>query len=337
MVLRHEDLVETASFSPDGQRIVTASDDNTARIWDARVPDIDVQIRWARAAQFDPLSSSERYQLGLPDRTDEHRWPVEKSKCEESAAAPYDPDRRAPGVMLEALAADVAMRACADQRNGAALPARAIYLRGRAQMANGNFTEARRDFESAIANGVRSARVDLGMLLSRPSAGLLDLPTAISLFERAWNDGVAIAASELGKLYEHGASRPGENEEYLMAPDNARAWSWYQKAAGADEPSALARFAESDDAAASSEVDPAKKSAMRLEAFKYYASATERARIEDWPDEAWRNWRYRQATLARLLASEGMMRQVADAYSEVREHRPLYAATLWEWIKAKIH
>ena len=36
IVLRgHEASVETASFSPDGQRIVTASKDNTARVWDA--------------------------------------------------------------------------------------------------------------------------------------------------------------------------------------------------------------------------------------------------------------------------------------------------------------
>ena len=35
-VLRgHEDWVQSAAFSPDGARIVTASFDDTARIWDA--------------------------------------------------------------------------------------------------------------------------------------------------------------------------------------------------------------------------------------------------------------------------------------------------------------
>ena len=34
IVLRgHEDCVASAAFSPDGARIVTASDDRTARIW----------------------------------------------------------------------------------------------------------------------------------------------------------------------------------------------------------------------------------------------------------------------------------------------------------------
>jgi WD40 repeat protein len=37
-VLRgHDDYVNSAAFSPDGSRIVTASLDNTARIWDVRL------------------------------------------------------------------------------------------------------------------------------------------------------------------------------------------------------------------------------------------------------------------------------------------------------------
>jgi hypothetical protein len=55
-----------------------------------------------------------------------------------------------------------------------------------------------------------------------------------------------------------------------------------------------------------------------LAAFRYFAEAAERARLEGWPDDAWKSWRYRRATLARLLAREGMMRQVVDAYAAAR-------------------
>jgi WD40 repeat protein len=32
----HTSRLETASFSPDGSRVVTSSQDHTARVWDAR-------------------------------------------------------------------------------------------------------------------------------------------------------------------------------------------------------------------------------------------------------------------------------------------------------------
>jgi len=34
--MKHEAAVRSAKFSPDSKRIVTASEDKTARIWDAQ-------------------------------------------------------------------------------------------------------------------------------------------------------------------------------------------------------------------------------------------------------------------------------------------------------------
>jgi WD40 repeat protein len=319
LVIRHADEVDTAAFSPDGNHIVTASWNNTARIWDVRTDAIDIQIRWAAAAQFDALPGAERFQLGLPAAPEVRQWPADRSKCDEAAAAPYDPDRHAPGFMLDQIVADIAVEVCADGSEHPDDRRRSLYQRGRALMASGKFTTAARDLDQALSLGYRAAAVDLATLLSQDSGGMLDISRALSLYERAYTGGIAIAAFHLGALFEHGVKRTGDKDEYRLAPDPVRAWAWYQKAAAAAEPNALARFAEKAGEAAFSETDPAKRNGYRLESFRRYAAAAERARIEDWPDEAHRNWRYQRASLARLLANEGMMRDIADAYDDVRK------------------
>jgi WD40 repeat protein/serine/threonine protein kinase len=318
LTLRHPEQVYTATFSPDGTRILTAADDKVARIFDARTAALDVQIEWAAAAQFESLPKAERFRLGLPDPADVRRFAAAPAKCDESAAAPYDPDRRASGFMLEQIAADVAIAACAEKANRSADATRWRYQHGRALMASNQFADAARDFEAAIARQYRAARLDLAMLLAQPAANMLDVPRAVSLLEEAWRSGVPTAAFELGTLYEHGISRVGGND-LALSPNNRLAWVWYQRAADAGEPNALARFAEKDDEAAFLESDDAKKSAHRLASFRHYAAATERARIGDWPDEASRSWRYHRASLARLLERDGMMSQIADVYRSVRQ------------------
>jgi len=54
----HEDLVDSAAFSPDGARIVTASRDRTARIWDATMG-TEIKVlrgheQWVESAVFSP-------------------------------------------------------------------------------------------------------------------------------------------------------------------------------------------------------------------------------------------------------------------------------------------
>jgi TPR repeat protein len=139
---------------------------------------------------------------------------------------------------------------------------------------------------------------------------------------------VSIAAFKLGSLYEHGVKRD-DNQSVLLAPDESRAWTWYQEAADAGEPNALARFAERAEAASFSATDAGNRDAGLLEAFSYYAAAANRAQSEDWPDGAWRNWRYRRASLARLLARAGKMPEVAKRYSKILEQYAPPRPTLW--------
>jgi WD40 repeat protein/serine/threonine protein kinase len=317
LVLKHPNFVESATFSPDGRRVLTASDDGIARIWDASTQPIDVQIRWAAAAQFDPLLKVDRFQLGLRAPAGVIQWPKNSSKCDEAAAAPYDPERRAAGAMLDQIAPDLAIPACAPKKGNAIDAARERYQSARAQMASGNLAAARREFEEAIARGYRAARVDLGTLLSDPAYKMVDVTQAKTLYERAWNEGVAAGAFQLGSLYERGG-------------DEILALRWYQKAADAGQPEALLRFAQRAETAAYGAADSAQRDRQLMKAFKYYAAAAERAGEEDWPDETWRNWRYRRASLARLLAREDMMQEVADAYDAVRIQYTAATPGVWQ-------
>ena len=128
------------------------------------------------------------------------------------------------------------------------------YQWGRALWAKHDLTGARRQFELAVSKGYPAARIDLGNLLLDGTAGLVDPPRAVSLYEKAWRDGLPIAAFALGYLYETGV--PGAGVKFQT--DVAQAWAWYQRGADAGEPTALARFGERDEQTALTVQDPSK-------------------------------------------------------------------------------
>jgi eukaryotic-like serine/threonine-protein kinase len=314
VLVGHGDWVLVAAYSPDGTRIVTASTDTTARIWDARVQaGLAAQILWSASAETDPLADVDRTQLGLPPDSRVRSWPTRGSACDRAAAAVYDPDRLAPGALRQAIDAETANAACSAEAARPSHALRSDYQMGRALAAKGDTRGARRQFEAAAAKGYRAARVDLADLLIDATTGLLDPRQAVSLYEQAWHDGVSIAAFDLGHLHEYGLQAT-ETSGAAFHPDVSSAWQWYQKGANAGEPNALARFAERDENNALTAADRSKRNAQLLQAFTLYAAAAERAQQEGWPDDAWKHWRYRRASLARVLAQEGMMQRVADAY-----------------------
>jgi WD40 repeat protein/serine/threonine protein kinase len=308
----HLEAMEFAAFAPDGQRIVTASDDGTARIWDTQTPPVSTQIAWAAAAEFDPLSSTQRAALGLSGPTDVRGFALPHSVCDELAGAPYDPDRRAAGVAAAQIEPEPAIAACTP-RSGAEQSAREHYEYGRALAAGNQATAARGELEKAVARGYRAAGIDLARLLMRPPAAATDVTRANALLEHAWSQGTNRAAFELGSLYEHG----------VRSADDAQAWIWYRRAADAAEPNALARYGRKEQLAAQIAGDRLERRRHQLEAFKFYALAAEGARRAGWPDGVWRNWRLRRASLARLLALQGAMPDVAAAYATVRAREPV--------------
>jgi eukaryotic-like serine/threonine-protein kinase len=316
----HVGNVVYVAFAPDGQRIVTGSLDHTARVLDTQTASLDAQVEWAAAAQLDPLSRDQRFQLGLPPRADLRSWPASPTKCDEAAAAPHDPERRAPGVSLGRIAPDLAMAACAGNEGSTQDDGRTLYQRGRAQMASGKVVAARGSFEQALERHYPAAGVELAQLFSQSSYGMLDLRRAVSLYELAFKDHLTIAGFELGRLYERGVRDDAHDHSspYVLVPDETRAWGWYQLAADAGDPNALSRFAKREDDLAYASTDAAQRRLHLLASFHFYAAAAERARMEDWPDDTWRDWRYRRASLARVLALAGMMQEVAEDYARVR-------------------
>ncbi len=303
----HQGSIGSASYSPDGTKILTASDDRTARIWDAHVPaDVGAQIAWDTAANTDPLSDVARFQLGLLPDPSKRRWPASGSPCDQAAASIYDPDRLTPGTLREAINIAVAGPTCSHEVRERSHAARLDYQMGRVLLAEGD-TAAAQELELAVSHHYRAAGVDLADLLLSRSPYPADPSRAISLYEQAWRDGVPIAAFRLGQMLELSSASGAATS----------AWSWYQKGADLGEPNALARFADREERDALSQTAAPERNRLLLRAFSDFAAAAERARSEDWPEDAWRNWRYRRATLARVLAREGMMQQVADAYTSV--------------------
>jgi WD40 repeat protein/TPR repeat protein len=328
----HTDYIHSAAYSPDGTRIVTASEDKSARIWNAHVPaDLAAQIRWDAAAVTDPLPDADRIQLGLQPDLRARFWSPHSSACDRSASAIYDPDRLAPGILLENITVEIAGSACLAETAKPGHDGRADYQMGRALLAKGDSEGAGHQFEVAVAKGYRVARIDLADQLLNASSEKEDPSRALSLYERAWADGVRIGAFKLGHLFEYGAQPRAAGAADI---GTSKAWSWYRKGADAGEPNALARFAERDERNALAEHDPVNRNAQLLQAFSRFAAAAERAREEDWPDAAWKGWRYRRATLARLLANAGMMQEVADAYGDMLDHGAPRSSTWWQRVSS---
>jgi hypothetical protein len=54
VTLRCHGVATAASFSPDGQRVVTASEDGTARVWPSSIPELQRLLREANADCLPP-------------------------------------------------------------------------------------------------------------------------------------------------------------------------------------------------------------------------------------------------------------------------------------------
>jgi TPR repeat protein len=211
------------------------------------------------------------------------------------------------------------MAACAPLLSVRDPSAQVHYQAGRVLNAKEDYAGARREFELAMSKGYRTARLELARLLTDSTAKMLDPAQAVALYEQAWKDGVLIAGFELGKLYENGVS--ASTPALAVREDVSRAWLWYQKAAAAGEPDAIARLARRDEEASLTADTHETQDALLLNAFTLYARAAKHASEDEWPDAVWSRWRYRRSSLAKVLAGDDKMLAVADAYKRVLEEK----------------
>ena len=111
----------------------------------------------------------------------------------DSCAAIYCAISRRPAVINADFAKSVCVRHTGPEQESI----RWIFQEGRALLANDEFESARSHFETAVSKGYRAARVDLASLLTNAATKKLDPARAVTLYEQAWRDGVAMAAFRL--------------------------------------------------------------------------------------------------------------------------------------------
>jgi dipeptidyl aminopeptidase/acylaminoacyl peptidase len=294
----HENFITSAVYSPDATRILTASVDKTVRIWDA-----------ATLTQLAVLP---------------HRDLVNN--------AAYSPD----GALIVAGSNDSFAHVW-DARTGVEArvlaghhaPVRCIaFSPDGKQVATGSLDRTVRIWETrtGIPLAVLSGHQATVFALSYSHDGRWLASAAADGTARIWDARIpadwrsqvmweeAVETNALSDVQKTVLGIPSAltfltNAALKAGSDGAVAHDVHMS----QDPRVLGRLAESTERKALTE--PAEKAdATLLEAFTLYTRAAEQARKEQWPDSQWLAWRYRRSSLARVLAADGLMQEVARAY-----------------------
>jgi hypothetical protein len=234
--------VNSAGFSPDGTRVVTASDDNTARLWGVWPLLTADTVAYAEIAALRHLSKDEQTSLFLteadPAPGQEHVTNSDddpRAMCDRLAGNPLDPHKGAPGVQLDKINAEKAVAACRAAVEAAAGEPRFSYQLGRALLRTDKRDEAVPLIRAAAEKSYPAAQEALGYLYENAIGLAKDDAQALRLYQQAAEGVYAPAFSHEGSLYWAGIG---------IEANHAEAVRWFKRGADQGDPFSHQRMAE---------------------------------------------------------------------------------------------
>lgn len=288
----HTGDLQSAAFSPDSRRVLTASSDGTARIWDAGSGRQLLRLEGrAGGLEFAAYSADGRRIVTTSDDHTARLWDAMSGKElleltgheDEVLDAQFSPDGR--WVVTSSRDRSVRMW----------------------QSATGNAVAVFAGHDDAVESAAFSP--DGTRIVSASDDGTV----------RIWDARIPTLAQQLD--WAEAAQfdpLPVSLRAVAARPAAARESAARAAARSPVGPLALARRGDAADRAALGARTESERDARLLEAFGLFAAATAEAQRAGWPDDASIRWRYRRAALARLLAREGMMPELAQIYERVR-------------------
>ena len=232
----------SAAFSPDGARVVTASDDNSARLWGVWPLLTADTVAYAEIAALRTLSKDERASLFLteadPASGQEQVATSDDdpgAMCDRLAGDPFDSHKGAPGVPFNKIDAEKAVPACRAAVEAAPEEPRFSYQLGRALLRTDKRDKGAALVRAAAEKSYSAAENALGDLYTNAIGVAKDDAQALRLYRRAAEGGYAPAFSDEGRLYWEGIG---------AETNHAEAVRWFKRGADYGDPFSHQRLAE---------------------------------------------------------------------------------------------
>jgi WD40 repeat protein len=238
----HAGAVFSAAFSRYGDRIVTASADQTARLWEVWPLLTADAVVYAHITALRGLSKDERSSLLLTEaESGSGQEPPTVSsdnpgtKCDQLAGDPFDPRKRAAGVVFDAIDAEEAISACRAAVQATPDEPRFGYQLGRALYRADKRDEAVALIRGATENGDAAAQHTLGDLYKNGIGVAKDDAQALRLYRQSAEGGYVLAFSDEGLLFWDGIG---------TKVDHTEAVNWFKRGADRGDPFSHRKLAE---------------------------------------------------------------------------------------------